>query len=75
MVWNRAEVTAAAFSVRNHVRLRSEVVADVAGLDEDRVRRWTFVRLVLNAVWAAVYSPGSDDFRTRMIMLAKAFSD
>ena len=75
MVWNRAEVTAAACSVRNHVRMRAEVVADVAGLDEERVRRWTFVRLVLNAVWAAAYTPGSDDFRTRMIMLAKAFSD
>lgn len=75
IVWNRAEVTAAAFSVRNHVRMRAEVVADVAGLDEERVRRWTFVRLVLNAVWAAVYTPGSDDFRTRMILLAKAFSD
>ncbi len=75
IVWNRAEVTAAAYSVRNHVRMRAEVVADVAGLDEDRVRRWTFVRLVLNAVWAAVYAPDSDDFRTRMILLAKAFSD
>lgn len=75
MVWNRAEVTAAAYSVRNHVRMRAEVVADVAGLDEDRVRRWTFVRLVLNAVWAAAHTPGSDDFRSRMILLAKAFSD
>ncbi|RMB61779.1 aminoglycoside phosphotransferase family protein [Tessaracoccus antarcticus] len=75
IVWNRSEVTAAAFSVRNHVRMRAEVVADVAGLDEDRVRRWTFVRLVLNAVWAAVHTPRSDDFRTRMILLAKAFSD
>ena len=75
IVWNRAEVTATADSVRGHVRMRAEVVADVAGLDEDRVRRWTFVRLVLNAVWAAVHAPGSDDFRTRMILLAKAFSD
>lgn len=75
IVWNRADVTAAAYSVRNHVRMRAEVVADVAGLDEERVRRWTFVRLVLNAVWAASHTPASDDFRTRMILLAKAFSD
>lgn len=75
IVWNRTDVTAAASSVRNHIRMRAEVVADVAGLDEDRVRRWTFVRLVLNAVWAGAHTPGSDRFRTRMIMLAKAFSD
>ncbi|WP_197511667.1 hypothetical protein [Tessaracoccus coleopterorum] len=35
------------------MRLRAEIVADTAGLDLDRVMAWTFVRLVLNAVWAA----------------------
>lgn len=75
MVWNRADAAAAAHSLRTHVRLRADVIAEAAGLDEERVRRWTFVRLVLNAVWAADFSPSSDDFRARMIALAKAFAD
>lgn len=72
IVWNRWEVTATAYSLRTHVRLRAQVVADVAGLDVDRVQQWTFVRLVLNAVWAAEHR-SANDFRGRMITLAKAF--
>lgn len=75
IVWNRAEVAAKAHSLRTHVRLRAQVVADVAGLDPDRVQAWTLVRLTLNAVWAADHAPASDDFRGRMIALAKAFAD
>ena len=75
IVWNRADATAAAYNQRTHVRLRADIVADAAGLDPDRVTHWTFVRLVLNAVWAAAYAPASDDFRSRMIALSKAFSD
>ena len=52
----------------------ADVVADAAGLDLDRVYAWTFVRLVLNAVWAAPHAPASDEFRGRMIALAKAFA-
>ncbi|MBB1508406.1 kinase [Tessaracoccus sp. MC1756] len=75
VVWNRADVAARAHNLRAHVRLRADVVADAAGLDLDRAYAWTFVRLVLNAVWAAGYAPASDDFRGRMITLAKAFAD
>lgn len=75
VVWNRPEEAARASNLRVHARLRADVVADAAGLDEDRVRAWTFVRLVLNAVWAAEHAPASDDFRARMIALAKAFAD
>ncbi|MGC5616145.1 aminoglycoside phosphotransferase family protein [Georgenia sp. Z1491] len=75
IVWNRAEETARAWSPRTHVRLRADVVADAAGLDPDRVRAWTHVRLVLNALEAARHAPASDDFRERMITLAKAFAD
>lgn len=75
VVWNRAEVAARAHSLRSHVRLRADVVADAAGLDLDRTYAWTFVRLVLNAVWAAGFAPASDEFRGRMIALAKAFAD
>ena len=75
MVWNRAGAAARATSLRRHVRLRAEIIADVAGLDLDRVMAWTFVRLVLNAVWAADLAPASDGFLGRMIALAKAFAD
>ena len=74
IVWNHAEASAAAYNLRVHVRLRADTVAEAAGLDPDRVTHWTFVRLVLNALWAAPHSPGSDDFRARMIALAKAFA-
>ncbi|WP_342372380.1 aminoglycoside phosphotransferase family protein [Propioniciclava soli] len=74
IVWNRADEAARAHSLRAHLRLRADIVTDVAGLDEDRVRAWTHVRLVLNAVDAAAHAPASDAFRARMIALAKAFA-
>ncbi|MFK5634485.1 MULTISPECIES: aminoglycoside phosphotransferase family protein [unclassified Ornithinimicrobium] len=75
IVWNRPEALARAHNLRGHARLRADVVTDAAGLDPDRVRAWTFVRLVLNAVQAAARAPVSDDVRARMIALAKAFAD
>ncbi len=74
IVWNRPEVTAAAHNARIHVRLRADVVAEAAGLDEERVRAWTFVRLVLNAVDAAHEGPSADEWRARMIALAGHFA-
>lgn len=75
MVWNRPELIASAHSPRIHVRTRAEIVAESAGLDPDRVRAWTFVRLTLNAIWAAGEGSQSDGWRARMITLAKAFAD
>lgn len=75
IVWNRPDAAARATSLRTHARLRAQIVADAAGLDLERVGAWTLVRLVLNAVWAARYAPASDEFRGRMIALAKAFTD
>lgn len=74
-VWNRADEAARAHSLAAHVRLRAGIIGDAAGLDEDRVRAWTFVRLVLNAVDASDHAPGSDAFRGRMIALAGAFAN
>lgn len=72
MVWNRAEETAHAYHARNHVRMRADIISDVAGLDEERARAWTFVRLVQNAVWAA--NENDEDRLTRYIFLAKMFA-
>lgn len=74
IVWNRPGLTAAAHNARIHVRLRADVVAEAAGLDEERVRAWTFVRLVLRAVDAAAEGPAGDDVRARMIALAGHFA-
>lgn len=75
IVWNRPDELARAYDFRTHARLRADIVTDAAGLDPDRVRAWTFVRLVRNAVWAAGFAPKSTAFLTRMIALAKAFAD
>lgn len=74
LVWNRPEVTARASRPRVHARMRADVAADVAGLDPERVRAWTFVRLVLNAVDAAEEGAAAAAFRTHMIGLAGAFA-
>ncbi|WP_203568402.1 aminoglycoside phosphotransferase family protein [Aestuariimicrobium ganziense] len=75
IVWNRPDDLARAHDLRVHARLRADIVGDVAGLDPDRVRAWTFVRLVRNAVDTACHAPGNSEFLTRMITLAKAFAD
>lgn len=75
VVWNRWSETERARDPRVHVRLRADVVAGAAGLDDERVRAWVFVRLVLNALSAAEHAPAADDFRGRMILLAKAFAE
>ncbi|MDO5662537.1 MAG: aminoglycoside phosphotransferase family protein [Brachybacterium sp.] len=74
-IWNRSEEAARAHSLAVHVRFRADVITDAAGLDEERVRAWTFLRLVLNAVDAADAGPSADDFRGRMIALATAFAN
>lgn len=74
-VWNRGAEAVRAHNLRTHLRLRAEVIADAAGFDEDRVRAWTFVRLVLNALDAAPYLPSASELQGRMIASAKAFAD
>lgn len=74
MVWNRPDELTRAHNLRTHARLRADVVADAAGLPDDRVHGWTLVRLTLNAVRAAAHAPASAEFGTRMIALAKAFT-
>lgn len=73
-IWNREDLTARAHSASAHVRLRADLITDAAGLDEDRVRMWTFLRLVLNAVDAAADDEEWTAFGSRLIPLAKAFA-
>ena len=49
-LWNRWDEALAAHSIRAHLRWRLGVLCEAAGVDEDRARDWSFVRLVLNAL-------------------------
>lgn len=70
-IWNLPELTRAAHNPRAHLRLRLGLLCESAGLDEDRAAAWTFVRVVVNALWGA----DSDEWVTRMITVAKAMTD
>lgn len=80
VVYNRAAEARAAHNLRTHLRLRADLVAGAAGLEEDRVRGWTFVRLVLEASWLAdqpdgtTLGPDTLDL-TGLLAAAKAFTD
>ncbi|WP_182355107.1 aminoglycoside phosphotransferase family protein [Flaviflexus huanghaiensis] len=71
MMSQRFSQSTRAHNPRAHVRMRASIIADVAGLDEDRVRAWTFVRLVLDALDAAHAATGHR--LTQSITLAKMF--
>ena len=73
MMWNRTEDMRNATNARGHIRMRADIMTDVAQLDADRVRAWTFVRLVMNALWSA--EDGDDEQLTRNIYLAKFFAE
>jgi streptomycin 6-kinase len=50
MLWNRWDEAVATGDARSEVRHRFHTLVDVAGLDEDRARAWTVLRLVVLAV-------------------------
>ncbi|MEO8750327.1 MAG: aminoglycoside phosphotransferase family protein [Allobranchiibius sp.] len=74
-LWNRWEEALQADSVRAHLRTRLEIVCDVAGLDRDRARGWSFVRLVLNALWEAKKTLPDQDALSCYISAAKAMQE
>lgn len=73
-IWNRPWDTERADDLVVHARMRADIIGDDAGLDPERVRMWTLVRLVINAVDAAQEGIVDQEFLTRMIALAKAFT-
>jgi streptomycin 6-kinase len=73
MLWNRWDEAVATGDVRDAVRRRFFTLVDTAGLDEDRARAWTVLRLVvfgLQQLEAA--TPGGDDLVTTAVTVAKA---
>ena len=83
MLWNRFEEVVASGSVRDALRRRFHRIVDAAGLEEDRARDWTIVRVLHNALWvledAAAENRGLDaedrDALTTAITVAKAVQD
>ena len=75
VLWNRWGEVAAAYNVRSHLRLRAGVVAEAAGLDEDRVHAWSFVRVVCDAVDETDESAPDREMVSRYITIAKAMTD
>lgn len=59
-LWNRWDDVTAAHDARAHLRLRLGILCETAGLDEDRARAMTIVRMVDNAVGAATGASGGD---------------
>ncbi len=74
MLWNRWDEIAD--DVREGVRRRFWTLVEAAGFDEDRARAWVTVRMVHNAMWAAledVQDGGTDPhWLTRCFAVAKA---
>ena len=52
MLWNRWDEVMASGDPRTAILDRMFTLVDGAGLDEDRVRAWVTVRMMVNAQWA-----------------------
>lgn len=74
-LWNRWDEALRADTVRAHLRTRLSVICESGGLDEDRARDWSFVRLVLNALWDSHVDVPDQDALSRYITAAKAMQD
>lgn len=72
-LWNRWGEAAAAHDTRLHLNLRLEVLCEAAGLDSDRARAFTEVRLLRNAVWDVQEGTATSESLTRHVTLIKAF--
>lgn len=76
MLWNRFEELAG--RVREGIRQRFLTIVDAAGLDEDRARDWTIVRMIVNAASTCTGAAGTredHDWVTSCVAIAKAVQD
>ncbi|WP_460355102.1 aminoglycoside phosphotransferase family protein [Mycobacterium sp. ZZG] len=74
MLWHRWDELAQ--DARDGVRRRFYTLVDAAGLDEDRARAWTLIRVVCTATRALMgHQHQAADFTTRYVAVAKAIQD
>lgn len=72
-LWNRWEEARAAPDLRAHLRVRLEVLCAAGGIDPDRARPLSLVRMVRNAVWCLqAPTPRTDEDVTQIITIIKA---
>lgn len=72
-LWNRWDEAVAAYDTRVHLNLRLEILCEAAGLDPDRARAFTEVRMLRNAVWDVQEDTATAESLTRHVTLIKAF--
>ncbi len=74
-LWNQWDQALAASDLRTHIGLRCEVICDAGGLDPDRTRALSIIRMVRNAVWTlqAPTARAADDL-TQIVALVKALN-
>lgn len=75
VLWNRWHEATASYNLRTHLRLRLGIVAEAAGIDEDRALAWSFVRMVTNALWETEEPDFDPADVSRWITIAKAMTD
>lgn len=72
-LWNRWDDVLAAHDARSHLQVRLGVLCEAAGLDEDRARSMTIVRLVQGALWAARSDlPDRQQWADKAVTIVKA---
>ena len=72
MLWNRWDEVIASGDPRTAILDRMYALVDGAGLDEDRVRAWVTVRMMVNAQWALTSGADSAGWLTKAVTLVKA---
>lgn len=72
MLWNRWAEVMASGDPRTAILDRMFTLIDGAGLDEDRVRAWVTVRMMVNVQWALAGGADPADWLTRAVTLVKA---
>jgi streptomycin 6-kinase len=73
MLWNRWDEVVGGGDLRTAVLRRMFALVDGAGLDEDRVRAWVSVRMMVNAKWALTSGqPDPHRWLTQAVTLVKA---
>lgn len=72
-LWNRWDDVLTAHDARAHLQLRIGLLCEAAGLDEDRTRAMTILRLVHNAVHAArTAAPDAAQWADKAVTIVKA---